>query len=42
MGANLRALTLIEPMRLTRTQLCDALARITCARDDYPDGSGER
>jgi len=38
----MRELTIIELMRLTRTQPCDLLVRITCALDDYPDGSDER
>jgi len=42
MEENMRVLTIIELMRLTRTQLCDLLVRITSALDDYPEGSYER
>jgi hypothetical protein len=42
MEENMRLLTIIELMRLTRRQLCDLLVRITSTLDDYPDGSDER
>jgi hypothetical protein len=35
-------MTLNKPMRLSKFELCDLLARITNAFPDYPEGSAER
>ena len=38
----MRVLTLTELMRLTRTELCSLLARITNDLTTFPEGSAER
>jgi hypothetical protein len=38
----MRALTIIELMSLTRTQLTDLLVRMTAALRDLPEDSAER
>lgn len=38
----MRVLTITELMRLTRTELCALLSRITNELQKFPEGSGER
>lgn len=38
----MRVLTITELMRLTRTELCALLTRITNQLPDFPEGSAER
>jgi hypothetical protein len=38
----MRVLTLFEPIRLPKIELCDLLARITNAFADCPEGAAER
>jgi hypothetical protein len=42
MEETMQVLTLIELMRLTRSELCDLATRINLALPDYPEGSPER
>jgi hypothetical protein len=42
MEENMRVLTLNELMRLTRTELCALLAKITAALPTYREGSPQR
>lgn len=38
----MRVLTLCEPMRLSKIELCELLAHITVTLSDFPEGSPER
>jgi hypothetical protein len=42
MEETMRVLTITELMRLTRTELCALLTRITNDLPDFPEGSDER